>query len=185
MSMEPHSDNPYRPNPPRKLFFFCEALPPDGWRSGGSPIVDTRALYRAIDPAIREKFERLGVQYMYHNADRNHDDRLVSWQSSFKTDDRAAAERVCKREGYNFEWTTDGGLVRWVVSPPCRPHHQTGEMCWCDPTTCASFAPPTCLSWLSLTRCVLSTQVQPNHSDACVVLPLPSYIPRALRRPGT
>ena len=90
--MEPHSDLPYRASPPKKLLFFCESLPSDGWASGGSPIVDTRALYKALDPAVREKFERLGIQYMYHNADQNHDDRLVPWQSSFHSDDRAVVD---------------------------------------------------------------------------------------------
>ena len=62
VAMEPHSDNPYIATPPRKLFFFCESLPPDGWAEGGSPIVDTRKLYHAVDPAVREKFEALGIQ---------------------------------------------------------------------------------------------------------------------------
>ena len=130
MAMEPHSDQPYRPEPPRKLFFFCEQVPDDGWESGGSPLVDTRAVYKAIDPEIREKFERLGIMYMYHNADKNVFDEFVPWQSSFHTDDRKECEELCEAAGFDYEWQPDGALVRTVISPASRPHHTTGEMCW-------------------------------------------------------
>ena len=112
---------------PKIGLFDCGVL---AGESGGSPIVDTRALYKAIDPEVREKFERLGVMYMYHNADKEDPHAFVPWQGSFHTDDRKVCEEQCEAAGFGYEWQPDGGLVRTVVSPPARPHHTTGEMCW-------------------------------------------------------
>ena len=85
VAMEPHADKPYNEDPPRKLFFYCDRLPSPpagrpGWASGGSPVCDTRALYRAIRPAVREKFGRLGVEYLNYNPDRAVDSGFVPWQ---------------------------------------------------------------------------------------------------------
>lgn len=46
---------------PNKVFFFCEREPATG---GQTPIADCAAVYRDMDPVVREKFEKKGVRYV-------------------------------------------------------------------------------------------------------------------------
>ena len=52
-------------------------------------------MYQQLDPAVREKFENLGLMYV-----RNFSDGLdVSWQRFFHTEDRAVVEEACRKAG--------------------------------------------------------------------------------------
>ncbi len=73
---------------PTRISFFCVMAAKEG---GCSPIVDCRKVYQQLDPAVREKFEKLGLMYV-----RNFSDGLdVSWQRFFHTEDRAVVEDAC------------------------------------------------------------------------------------------
>jgi alpha-ketoglutarate-dependent taurine dioxygenase len=105
---------------PMKIFFYCvEAAQQDG----ATPIVDCREVYRLLDPALRERFGRLGLMYV-----RNYTEALdVSWQDFFKTEDKAQVEIYCREAGVECEWKPDGGLRTRRVCKAIRRHPRTGE----------------------------------------------------------
>ncbi len=81
-----HNESSHMNAWPTRISFFCVIAAKEG---GCSPVVDTRKVYRDLDPAVREKFEKLGLMYV-----RNFSDGLdVSWQKFFHTEDRAVVER--------------------------------------------------------------------------------------------
>jgi hypothetical protein len=83
-------------------------------------------VYQQLDPAVREKFEKLGLMYV-----RNFSDGLdVSWQRFFHTEDHAVVEEACRQQGFIAEWYgKDNDNLR--VRQKCRGvlrHPVTGEM---------------------------------------------------------
>ncbi|NNG64929.1 non ribosomal peptide synthase, partial [Pseudomonas fragi] len=55
-----HNESAHLRRWPRKQWFFCEQPSPVG---GATPIVDCRAMYRALPAALAETFERKGLLY--------------------------------------------------------------------------------------------------------------------------
>jgi alpha-ketoglutarate-dependent taurine dioxygenase len=120
-----HNELSYTSRWPSRLFFCCAVAPQEG---GETPIVDSRALLRAIPAEVVERFREKGVRYV-----RNlHGGRGfgLSWQSVFETDDRAAVESYCRESGVEFEWKGGGGLRLTQVRPATALHPQTGEEVW-------------------------------------------------------
>ncbi len=115
-----HNESSHLHRYPTKIFFSC-VIPA---RSGGeSPILDCRALYKRLDPALVEKMRRKKLKYV-----RNYIDSVdVSWQHFFQTEDRAAVEAYCRRNDIEFEWFGDSGLRTSVVCDAVRKHQVTGE----------------------------------------------------------
>jgi alpha-ketoglutarate-dependent taurine dioxygenase len=118
-----HNESSHLSNWPSRINFFCITVAKEG---GATPIADTRKVYQALDPQIREQFESKGVMYV-----RNFCQGLdVSWQRFFGTEDRAAVEASCNRMGMACEWTDGDGLR---VKQRCRAvlrHPKAGEMCF-------------------------------------------------------
>jgi hypothetical protein len=106
---------------PTRISFFCVLAAKEG---GCSPIVDCRKVYQQLDPAVREKFQKLGLMYV-----RNFSDGLdVSWQRFFHTEDRAVVEDACAKQGFIAEWYGKDNLR---VKQRCRGvlrHPVTGEI---------------------------------------------------------
>ncbi len=79
-------------------------------RSGGAtPIADSRAIYRALDPALVARFAKRELLYV-----RNFGQGLdLPWQQAFGSDDPRGVERICKTRGIGFEWRDgeDGELL--------------------------------------------------------------------------
>jgi alpha-ketoglutarate-dependent taurine dioxygenase len=106
---------------PMLIWFYCVKAADTG---GESPIVDCREIYQALEPSIREQFERKGLMYV-----RNFTDGLdVSWQRFFQTDDRACVEDYCRSASIDFEWKPDNGLRIRQLCPAVVKHPQTGEL---------------------------------------------------------
>jgi alpha-ketoglutarate-dependent taurine dioxygenase len=116
-----HNESSHMNAWPTRISFFCVTAAKEG---GCSPVVDTRKVYRDLDPAVRDKFEKLGLMYV-----RNFSDGLdVSWQQFFHTEDRAVVEKACKDQGFIAEWYGKDSLR---VRQQCRGvlrHPVTGEM---------------------------------------------------------
>ena len=116
-----HNESSHMNAWPTRISFFCVIAAKEG---GCSPIVDTRKMYQQLDPAIRDKFEKLGLMYI-----RNFSDGLdVSWQKFFHTDDRKVVEDACTKQGFIAEWYGKDSLR---VRQKCRGvlrHPVTGEM---------------------------------------------------------
>jgi hypothetical protein len=51
----------------------------------------------------------------------------VSWQSFFRTEQRAEVEAKCRATGVEWEWMADGGLKTQRVGRAIRSHPVTGE----------------------------------------------------------
>lgn len=116
-----HNESSHMNAWPTRISFFCVIAAKEG---GCSPIVDTRKMYQQVDPAVREKFEKLGLMYI-----RNFSDGLdVSWQKFFHTEDRKVVEDACTKQGFIAEWYGKDSLR---VRQKCRGvlrHPVTGEM---------------------------------------------------------
>jgi alpha-ketoglutarate-dependent taurine dioxygenase len=105
---------------PMRIMFFCVQNAQQG---GETPIMDCRKAYDEMDPAIRQKFEDLGVMYV-----RNFTDGLdVSWQHFFQTEDRTLVEKYCRAAGIICEWKPDGGLRTRQIRDAVKLHPDTGE----------------------------------------------------------
>jgi len=116
-----HNESSHMNAWPTRISFFCVVAAKEG---GCSPIVDCRKVYKDIDPAVRDKFENLGLMYV-----RNFSDGLdVSWQRFFQTEDRAVVEEACRKQGFIAEWYGKDNLR---VRQRCRGvlrHPVTGEI---------------------------------------------------------
>jgi alpha-ketoglutarate-dependent taurine dioxygenase len=118
-----HNESSHMHRWPAKQWFYC--VKPA--RAGGeTPIVDCRKVYQRLDPRIVENFRRRNLRYV-----RNfHEGLDVSWQAFYRTDDRSVVERYLRDHSTEFEWTSNGGLRTYQISPGVVRHPKTGEMCF-------------------------------------------------------
>ena len=115
-----HNEGSHQHRWPMHISFFCVKA---AQRGGESPIVDCRRMYQALDPAIRDRFERLGLTYV-RNFTKGLD---VSWEQFFHTSDRAEVEAYCRKGSVECEWTANNGLRTRLRCPAVVTHPQTGE----------------------------------------------------------
>ncbi len=128
-----HCEMSFTAHPPRRLFFCCLIEPAAG--SGETPLVDFRAVYRDLDPAIRERFERGGVRIIrnYHGprgGGRFDLFQLKRWDEMFQATDRTAVEARCRAEGFVPAWGRDDSLRLISTQPAAREHPIGGERVW-------------------------------------------------------
>lgn len=117
-----HNENSFNARGPARILFCCQRPATTG---GSTPIADSRAVYRALDPALREEFERKGVRYV-----RTYGTGLgLDWREVFRTDDRAEVEARCAADGMSFVWR-GAGLRTTCVRPAVLRHPVTGEPAW-------------------------------------------------------
>ena len=121
-----HNELSYAKSPPTRILFHCHIQPVD---RGETPIVDCRHVYRCMKPALRDRFERLGVKYV---KNMHGDERGLgkSWMEHFETDDRDIVEAYLHENDISFEWTDSGSLRTWAIRPGVQRHAVTGEMHW-------------------------------------------------------
>ncbi|MGO4126847.1 TauD/TfdA family dioxygenase [Inquilinus sp. YAF38] len=118
-----HNEQAYTRDWPMKIWFYCQQAAPEG---GETPIADSRAVYRAMPPALRDRFAEKGLMYV-----RNTGNGLdVSWQQVFGTEDRGEVEAYCRAHGIDCEWKPDGELRTRQVCQGTIAHPVTGEMLW-------------------------------------------------------
>ncbi|MEV5212478.1 TauD/TfdA family dioxygenase [Micromonospora sp. NPDC053740] len=119
-----HNENSYTDSWPSRIYFYCAVAAEQG---GETPTADSRRVYRRIDPAVREKFERTGVLYV-----RNFTDGIdLSWQEVFQTTERAVVEAYCAAHGIEVEWGSGSPVLR--TRQHCEatlPHPRSGELVW-------------------------------------------------------
>lgn len=118
-----HNEMSYTSSWPLKIFFCCAVASPEG---GETPIADSRAVLRRLDPKVRERFERTGVMYV-----RNYGEGIdLPWREVFQTDSREAVGEFCRRAGLELEWLGEDRLRTRQVCQAVAPHPRTGEPLW-------------------------------------------------------
>ncbi len=128
-----HCEMSFTAHPPRRVFFCCLEEPAGG--SGETPLVDFRAVYRDLDPAVRERFERGGVRIIRNYSGPGQGGRfdlwkLKRWDEMFLTTDHAAVEAKCRDEGFEPQWIAGEGLRLVSTQAATRTHPTTGETVW-------------------------------------------------------
>jgi alpha-ketoglutarate-dependent taurine dioxygenase len=95
--------------------------------SGGeTPLVDSREVYRRLDPALRRPFEDKGVMYV-----RNYGDGLgLDWRTVFQADTREQAEARLREQHMAAEWKDGDRLRTRCVRPAVIAHPHSGERSW-------------------------------------------------------
>ena len=126
-----HNEMSFTANPPTRIIFGC-TIPPQQF--GETPLVDFRAVYRDLDPALRERWAKKGLRIIrnYSGPDERRKDffELKKWTEMFSTRDKAEVERVCAREGFQAVWKPQDRLALVSHHQPVRPHPVTGEPVW-------------------------------------------------------
>lgn len=118
-----HNENSYSRSWPLKVWLFSLQVAEQG---GQTPIADSRKIYQAIAPEIRECFVRKGLLYV-----RNYGTGLdLSWQEVFQTSSRAVVEAYCCKAQMEFEWIGDDQLRTRQRCQVRENHPRTGEMIW-------------------------------------------------------
>ena len=122
-----HNELSYAGWCPERVFFGCLVAAESG---GATTLADGRCIYRALDPAVRARFETLGITYLQHLWDEDvAPGPGKSWQETFETSSRMEAEDYLDRSGMTFTWT-DQGIRTAALKPAVLVHPQTGENCW-------------------------------------------------------
>lgn len=122
-SIFPHNEHAFSAMFPLQLYFYCAVAAPEG---GETPIGDTRALLRGLDPRIKERFLRRKIMYV-----RNYGDGFgLPWQTVFQTEDRGDVETYCRNIGIEVEWKSGNRLRTRQVGPAIMRHPRTQEPLW-------------------------------------------------------
>lgn len=116
-----HNEQAYTRIWPMKAWFHCVTPSPEG---GATPIADSRAIYRRMPGAIRERFAP-GIVYV-----RNYGEFDVPWQKVFNTERRDEVEAFCRKARIDWEWKSDGDLRTTQLCQAFETHPATGEQLW-------------------------------------------------------
>lgn len=118
-----HTEMSYTSSWPMKIGFLSLVVAETG---GETPIADSRAVYRRLDPAVRERFEREGVMYV-----RNYTPWMdLPWQNVFQAETREEVDAFCREAGIEAEWVDDDHLRTRQVCQGVETHPVTGEKVW-------------------------------------------------------
>ncbi|HSE18628.1 MAG TPA: amino acid adenylation domain-containing protein, partial [Pyrinomonadaceae bacterium] len=118
-----HNENSFNYQWPTKIWFCCVQPAPQG---GETPIVDSRRVFAALSPGIKERFIQKGIMYM-----RNYGRGLgLDWPGVFGTSNKAEIEKHCRAASIEFEWKSENRLCTRAVRPAVVKHPVTGEMTW-------------------------------------------------------
>ena len=128
-----HCEMSFTRSPPRRLFFAC--FTPNAAPGGETPLVDVRAVWRDLDPAVRARFEARGVTNIRNYAGPDGAGwwdpwKLKRWDEMFATTDRDVVTKRCAEEGFTATWSGKGGLRLVNTQPAMKVHPATGEVAW-------------------------------------------------------
>jgi len=118
-----HTEMSYTTTWPMKIAFLSLVVAETG---GETPIADSRKVYRAVDPAVRDRMERLGVMYV-----RNYTPFMdIPWQDVFQAQTREEVNAFCADAGIEAEWVDEDHLRTRQVCQGVAVHPKTGETVW-------------------------------------------------------
>lgn len=118
-----HNEQSYTRQWPSRIWFHCMTPSQSG---GETPIADSRQVYQAIDPDIREEFIAKGLLYV-----RNYSSALdIPWQQVFNTDERSKVEQYCQSQGIDWCWSKSGELSTRQLCQAAIRHPVSQEWVW-------------------------------------------------------
>ena len=118
-----HNEMSYTGRWPMRLVFAC--LQP-ARKGGATPLASSHEVLNRLSPSVRTAFEERGVRYV-----RNFNGGVdLTWQETFRTDDRSGVEDVCRATGVRWEWGEGDRLRTWEDRPAVLEHPETGLPCW-------------------------------------------------------
>lgn len=118
-----HNENSYSRSWPMKLWFFSLQVAEQG---GETPLADSRKIYKAVAPDVRESLIRKGLLYV-----RNYGTGLdLPWQEVFQTSSKAVVEEYCRKAQMEFEWVGEEQLRTRQRCQVVERHPLTGDMVW-------------------------------------------------------
>lgn len=119
-----HNENSYSKSWPKKILFYSAVVASKG---GETPLADSRNVYKKIDPAIREKFEKKKVLYV-----RNYTSGIdLSWQEVFQTDKKEEVNQYCTDNDITFEWQeNEPKLITKQICQATFQHPISREKVW-------------------------------------------------------
>lgn len=115
-----HCENAYQRAWPLKIAFCCLLAPETG---GATQIADVRKVTASLDPALLDRFERLGVRYVRHY--RPYID--IAWEVVFQTSSRDELAAFCARNGIEYQWLDANTLRTEQTNQGLATHPRTGE----------------------------------------------------------
>lgn len=118
-----HNENAYAHVWPARLCFSCITAATSG---GATPLADTRRVLQRIDPAVRKRFEDVGILYV-----RSFGGPLgLHWKNVFQVNSARQLEDKCRETGYDFEWLDEQRLRTRRVGQAVVAHPETGDLSW-------------------------------------------------------
>ncbi|WP_144139986.1 TauD/TfdA family dioxygenase [Paraburkholderia sp. BCC1884] len=122
-----HNEQSYTREWPLRIWFHCALAARAG---GATPIADSRAIYRALNPALVERFAKRELLYV-----RNFGQGLdLPWETAFGSDDPRVVEQICRTRGIECEWRdSEDGERLLRTRERCQAvsrHPRTGEPVW-------------------------------------------------------
>lgn len=123
-----HNEHSYARDVPLKIYFFCDQPPQV---RGETPIADCRNILQRIPAGIRERFRRVGWQYV-----RNFGAGFgLDWETAYQTKDRAEVERYCQDNFITCTWCDNNRLRTVQTRPALATHPRTGQEVWFNHAT--------------------------------------------------
>ncbi len=118
-----HNEMAYSKRFPHFIWFYCKQAALEG---GCTPLVDSREIYKQMDPAIVAAFEGKKIMYC-----RNYKPGIdVPWQNVFRTEDKSEVESYCRKNDIQFEWVTPDHLRTKELCDSILAHPHTNEKVW-------------------------------------------------------
>ncbi len=115
-----HHEGAHTPTPPRHIFFQC-TLP--ALEDGETPLADAADVLAELPDEIRDAFTRRGLLYRRSFVEGFD----VTWQTFFRSEDRAEVEQRCRDEGVAVHWQADGSLEIETPRPAVIAHPDNGR----------------------------------------------------------
>ncbi len=131
---------------PRHIYFYCDTPSPTG---GETIIADARAIYKSIDPRIKEQFVQKGLRYISNFYSQSKVLDLINkfqrahktWMDAFETSSKKDVEKLCAANEFGYKWTKKDWLQVIYETPAVIAHPETGERVWFNQAHLYDYSP--------------------------------------------
>lgn len=153
---------------PKYICFHCVIPSPVG---GETILGDSRTMYTAIDPVVRERFDQKGLRYISAYYDKSKLMEFInkiqpshkSWHQVFETVSKEDVERLCRQHEFDLEWHKNNWLQIAQTRPATISHPVSNEKVWFNQAHLYDFN-PRLLGWWRY----LGAKFVYHNSDKCL-----------------